>query len=83
MRKEVDLVIIGGGQSALACAYFLRRAELDYLILDDQDDCGGSWPQTWESLTLFSPSQFSSLPGFMMPASAGAYPSRDEAVAYL
>lgn len=83
MRKEVDLVIIGGGQSALACAYFLRRAELDYLILDDQENCGGSWPQTWESLTLFSPSQFSSLPGFMMPASAGAYPSRDEAVAYL
>jgi putative flavoprotein involved in K+ transport len=83
MRKEVDLAIIGGGQSALACAYFLRRSDLDYLILDDQEDCGGSWPQTWESLTLFSPSQFSSLPGFLMPASAGAYPSRDEAIAYL
>lgn len=83
MQKEVDLVIIGGGQSALACGYFLRRSELDYLILDDQETCGGSWPQTWESLRLFSPSKFSSLPGFMMPASAGAYPSRDEATAYL
>jgi cation diffusion facilitator CzcD-associated flavoprotein CzcO len=83
MQKEVDLVIIGGGQSALACGYFLRRSELDYLIVDDQVDCGGSWPQTWESLTLFSPSKFSSLPGFMMPVSARAYPSRDEAIAYL
>ncbi|WP_439487862.1 ArsO family NAD(P)H-dependent flavin-containing monooxygenase [Algoriphagus sp.] len=83
MQKEFDLIIIGGGQSALACGYFLRRTGLDYLIVDDKQACGGSWPQTWESLTLFSPSQFSSLPGFLMPASAGEYPSRDEAIAYL
>jgi putative flavoprotein involved in K+ transport len=83
MTKELDLVIIGGGQSALACAYFLRRTGLNYVILDDKETCGGSWPQTWESLTLFSPSKFSSLPGFMMPASAGAYPTRQEVIAYL
>lgn len=83
MKKEVDLIIIGGGQSALACGYFLRRTGLDYLILDDKETCGGSWPQTWESLTLFSPSKFSSLPGYLMPASAGEYPSRDEVISYL
>ena len=83
MEKEFDLIIIGGGQSSLACGYFLRRSDLDYLILDDQETCGGSWPQTWESLTLFSPSKFSSLPGFMMPSSEGNYPSMDEAIAYL
>lgn len=83
MQQEFDLIIIGGGQSALACGYFLRRAGLNYLIVDDKESYGGSWPQTWESLTLFSPSQFSSLPGYMMPASAGEYPSRDEVIAYL
>ncbi|WP_192348946.1 ArsO family NAD(P)H-dependent flavin-containing monooxygenase [Algoriphagus sp. Y33] len=83
MQKEVDLVIIGGGQSALASGYFLRRTGLDYLILDDKETCGGSWSQTWESLTLFSPSKFSSLPGYMMPDSAGEYPVREEVIAYL
>jgi len=29
MKDEFyDLIIIGGGQSALACGYFLRRANL-------------------------------------------------------
>ncbi|MDR7130918.1 thioredoxin reductase [Algoriphagus sp. 4150] len=83
MKKEVELIVIGGGQSALACGYFLRRTGLDYLILDDKETCGGSWPQTWESLTLFSPAKFSSLPGFMMPASVGEYPSREEVISYL
>lgn len=30
----VDICIIGGGQAALACAYFLRRTNLSYVILD-------------------------------------------------
>ena len=82
-NKIYDLIIIGGGQSALACAYFLRRSNLDYLILDNQDQCGGAWLHAWESLTLFSPSQFSSLPGWMMPKSQGEYPSREEVISYL
>jgi putative flavoprotein involved in K+ transport len=78
-----DLIIIGGGQSALACAYFLRRSGLDYLILDDQPRAGGAWRHAWDSLTLFSPAQYSSLPGWMMPPSEHEYPTKAEVIAYL
>jgi cation diffusion facilitator CzcD-associated flavoprotein CzcO len=41
MVNFYDVIIIGGGQSGLACAYYLRRTGLKYLILDDQKTCGG------------------------------------------
>lgn len=78
-----DLIVIGGGQSALACGYYLRRTGLDYLILDNQRECGGAWLKAWESLTLFSPAEHSSLPGWMMPKSESPFPSRKEVIAYL
>ena len=78
-----DLIIIGGGQSALACGYFLRRANLKYIILDDQMQSGGSWQHVWDSLTLFSPAQHSSLPGWMMPKSENEFPSKQEVLDYL
>lgn len=81
--KNYDIIIIGGGQSALSCAYFLQRKGLDYLILDDQAEAGGAWRNTWDSLTLFSPSEYSSLPGRMMPKSEGKFPSKNEVIAYL
>jgi len=78
-----DLIIIGGGQSALACAYFLRRAELNYLLLDDQEEPGGAWLHSWNSLTLFSPSEYSSLPGWLMPKSGNKFLTRNEVISYL
>ena len=77
------LIIIGGGQSALACAYYLRRTDLDYLLLDQQPSCGGAWHEAWDSLTLFSPAEHSSLPGWWMPKSEGDYPTKAETIDYL
>jgi cation diffusion facilitator CzcD-associated flavoprotein CzcO len=45
-----DTLIIGGGQSGLATAYFLRRTTLNYLILDAQPQTGGAWQHAWDSL---------------------------------
>jgi len=81
--KIYDLIVIGGGQSALACGYFLRRAGLEYIILDDQQHTGGAWQHAWNSLTLFSPSEQSSLPGWMMPKSKNEFPSKQEVLDYL
>lgn len=80
--KAVDVVIIGGGQAALATAYILRRTRLSYVLLDAEDGPGAAWRNGWDSLTLFSPSQWSSLPGWPMPPTQ-AYPTRDEVVHYL
>ncbi len=84
LPSDLDVVVIGGGQSALATGFYLRRSGLRYAILDDQYEAGAAWHHTWPSLRLFSPARWSSLPGWMMPGgSATNYPSRDDAVRYL
>ncbi|MEO3806801.1 ArsO family NAD(P)H-dependent flavin-containing monooxygenase [Nonomuraea sp. B1E8] len=82
--RSVDVLVIGGGQAGLAAGYYLRRARADFVILDAQDSAGGAWRHAWDSLRLFSPAQYSSLPGRMMPIPpGGGYPSAAEVVTYL
>lgn len=79
----IDVVIIGGGQAALATAYFLRRTGLSFVMLDAEDGPGGAWRHGWNSLRLFSPATWSSIPGWMMPPVEDGYPTRDHVVDYL
>lgn len=84
MSPNHDVIVVGGGQAGLAIAYYLRRAELSFVILDAGEGSGGAWVHTWDSLHLFSPAAFSSLPGWPMPAGdTHAFPARDEVIAYL
>jgi putative flavoprotein involved in K+ transport len=80
---SLDLLIVGGGQAGLATAHTARTLGLRPLILDAADRAGGSWPSYYDSLTLFSPARFSSLPGMPFPGDPDRYPRRDEVVAYL
>ncbi|MFF2955910.1 ArsO family NAD(P)H-dependent flavin-containing monooxygenase [Kitasatospora sp. NPDC057965] len=76
--------MVGGGQAGLAAGYYLRRAGLDFAILDAAPAPGGAWQHYWESLRLFSPAAYSSLPGRPMPGQAGQeYPDAAHVVAYL
>lgn len=79
----LDLVIVGGGQAGLATAHTARTLGLRPLVLDASGRAGGSWPSYHDSLTLFSPARFSSLPGMPFPGHPDRYPRRDEVVAYL
>ena len=81
--KIFDVIVIGGGQAGLAAGYHLRKTGLDYLILDGNRHAGGAWQRAWESLILFSPAAYSSLPGWQMPATEGYYPTRYEIIDYL
>src|SRR5688572_22792457 len=70
--------------------YYLRRTGLSYVILDNQNEAGGAWTHTWRSLRLFSPAQWSSLPGMIMTTDRSGqaegtnyYPTRNEAIEYL
>ncbi|MFE9726876.1 ArsO family NAD(P)H-dependent flavin-containing monooxygenase [Streptomyces sp. NPDC005794] len=84
MTRQTDVVVIGGGQAGLAAGYYLRRKQLDFVILDAQGMPGGAWQQTWDSLHLFSPAAFSSLPGRLMPGQPGQeYPDAKHVVDYL
>jgi thioredoxin reductase len=79
-----DVVVIGGGQAGLAAGWYLLRAAQDFVILDNGAAPGGAWRHGWDSLRLFSPAAYSSLPGWQMPPPAHAgFPTRDDVIAYL
>jgi len=84
---DIDVAVIGGGQAALAVGFYLRRSGLRYTLFDDQEGPGAAWRHVWPSLHLFSPAQWSSLPGWLMPHDrtdgTGVYPTRETALAYL
>ena len=81
--SEVDVVIIGGGQAALATAYFLRRTGLSFVLLDAEQAPGGAWQHAWKSLRLFSPASWSSIAGRQMAGDTVGYPTRDDVIDYL
>lgn len=81
--SQVDVLIIGGGQAALACAYFLKRTSLSFRVVDAEEGPGGAWRHAWNSLRLFSPASWSSIAGRMMDATDQGYPTRADILAYL
>ncbi|MFE5374094.1 ArsO family NAD(P)H-dependent flavin-containing monooxygenase [Streptomyces mirabilis] len=84
MSHRTQVVVIGGGQAGLAAGYHLRRLGLDFVILDAQTTPGGAWQHAWDSLRLFSPAAYSSLPGRLMPPQSGeTYPDVQHVVEYL
>ncbi len=83
MENRFDVIVVGGGQSGLAMGYYLRRTGLSYIILDSQTEPGGAWLHAWKSLRLFSPAQWSSLPGMIMTGGSDYYPTRDVTIEYL
>lgn len=82
--ERTDVAVVGGGQSGLATAHALLRRGLRPAVLEASEPAAGSWPRHYDSLTLFSPARYSSLPGMPFPGTdRDRYPHRDEVVAYL
>jgi putative flavoprotein involved in K+ transport len=80
---DVDVLVVGAGQAGLAAGLAVRQTGLRFLIMDAGDQPGGSWPHFYDSLTLFSPARFSTLPGLRFPGRLGGYPTRDDMARYL
>ncbi|MEV1120304.1 NAD(P)/FAD-dependent oxidoreductase [Actinosynnema sp. NPDC049800] len=78
-----EWVVIGGGQSGLAAAWAVKAAGCRPVILEAGERPVGSWAGYYDSLTLFSPVRFSSLPGLAFGGDPERYPHRDEVVDYL
>ena len=81
--EHFETIIIGGGQQGLAAGYYLSRHGRSSVILDANERIGDAWRKRWDSLRLFTPTNFSRLPGMKLPESAGAYPTKDAMADYL
>jgi putative flavoprotein involved in K+ transport len=78
-----NTIVIGGGQSGLAAGYYLNRAGCPFLIVDANQRSGDTWRGRWDSLRLFSPAQYDSLPGLPLAIRKGTFPGKDVMADYL
>jgi putative flavoprotein involved in K+ transport len=78
-----EVVVIGAGQAGLAMGYYLARQSRRFIIFERGASMAPAWRERWDSLTLFTPRRYSSLPGLPFPGDPDGYPTRDEVIAYL
>jgi putative flavoprotein involved in K+ transport len=82
-QDRYDVVVIGGGQAGLAIGHRLAQQGRRFTILEAKSEPGASWRTRWDSLTLFTPTRYNSLPGLPFPGDPDSYPLRDQVVDYL
>jgi putative flavoprotein involved in K+ transport len=83
ITRHRDVVVVGGGQAGLAVGYFLANQGRDFTILEAAGEPAAAWRERWDSLKLFTPARYDSLPGLTFPGDPDRYPTRDEVAAYL
>jgi putative flavoprotein involved in K+ transport len=81
--EPLDVLVIGAGQAGLALAWHLNRSHTRYLVVDAGPEVGHSWRSRWDSLRLFTPSQYDGLPGTPFPAPVDSYPGKEQVADYL
>ena len=81
--ERIHTVIIGGGQSGLSVAYFLKQRGISFVILDASQRIGDAWRNRWDGLRLFTPAQFDGLAGMPFPGARQSFPTKDEMADYL
>lgn len=76
-------IIIGAGQAGLSMGYYLKEMNQSFLILDKSQAIGDGWRNRYDSLVLFTPRMYSSLPGLQLGGNPHEFPEKDEIVQYL
>lgn len=77
--KQIETVIVGGGQAGLAMSYHLRRFEHEHIILERFRVAERWRSERWDSLVFQSPNWNIHLPGFAFrAANPDAFASGDE-----
>ena len=78
----LDYIIIGGAQAGLSMAYHLTQMGKNFIVVDGGNEVGGSWLNRWDSLKLFTPTEYNHLPGLKFDAPQGHYPNKYEVANY-
>lgn len=80
--RYTDVVVIGAGQAGLSSAYFLRRSELDFVVLDENPAPGGAWQHRWPTLRMATVHGIFDLPGMHFDPPDPAEPASAAVPAY-
>ncbi|HEY0806379.1 MAG TPA: FAD-dependent oxidoreductase, partial [Pseudonocardiaceae bacterium] len=80
--RSADVVVIGAGQAGLSSAYFLRRAGLDFVVLDGESAPGGAWRHRWPTLRMATVHGIFDLPGMHFEPPPPSAPAADAVPAY-
>lgn len=80
--RYTDVVVIGAGQAGLSSAYFLRRSELDFVVLDENLAPGGAWQHRWPTLRMATVHGIFDLPGMHFDPPDPAEPASAAVPAY-
>lgn len=78
----LDFVIVGAAQAGLSMAYHLKEMGKKFIVLDGGAEIGASWLNRWDSLKLFTPTEYNHLPGLKFDAPKGYYPNKFEVAEY-
>jgi putative flavoprotein involved in K+ transport len=83
MQHIVDVLVIGASQAGLAMGYYLKQNNILFAIVGKENRIGDVWRNRYDSLVLFTPRWFSSLPGMALKGDPNGYPTKDEIADYL
>ncbi|MFJ6676054.1 FAD-dependent oxidoreductase [Actinosynnema sp. NPDC091369] len=78
----MDVVVVGAGQAGLSAAYFLKRANLDHVVLDADEGPGGAWRHRWPTLRMATVHGIHDLPGMPFAEPDPAAPANEVLPAY-
>jgi len=81
--EKHKVIVIGAGQAGLSAGYFLKKNNIDFLILHASARVGDCWRNRWDSLRLFTPAKFDGLAGKPFPANPNYFPTKNEMGDYL
>ena len=78
-----EVVVIGAGQAAVWRRPLPVAPGASTSDPRTSGSVGSAWQERWDSLTLFTPRRYDSLPGLDFPGDPNGYPTKDEVIAYL
>ncbi len=81
--QKIKNIIIGAGPAGLAVAGRMRKANLDFEVLEQTDKIGWSWHNHYDRLLLHTVKQLSHLPHLPFPEDYPLYVPRQKLVDYL
>src|SRR6185369_6462260 len=77
------VVVLGAGAAGLSAAGALAHRGIQAVVLEQDEQVGGTWARRYDRLHLHTIRRLSGLAHFPIPGRYPTYLSRDELVAYL